>query len=95
MRTDVQTLDCADLNTSPMNQLPPNPIEADFLRELREIEAESMGWQALEPGVYLHAGDPQAEDSVEADVVEGAGPNAIRQISGGRIICRRRRGHWK
>lgn len=61
MRTDVQTLDCADLNTSPMNQLPPNPIEADFLRELREIEAESMGWQALEPGVYLHAGDPQAE----------------------------------
>ena len=61
MRTDVQTLDCADLNTSPMNQLPPNPIEADFLRELRVIEAESMGWQALEPGVYLHAGDPQAE----------------------------------
>lgn len=61
MRTAVQTLDCADLNTSPMNQLPPNPIEADFLRELREIEAESMGWQALEPGVYLHAGDPQAE----------------------------------
>jgi len=44
-----------------MNPLPQDPIEADFLRELREIEAEAMGWQALEPGVYLHAGDPQAE----------------------------------
>ena len=44
-----------------MNPLSDTAIEADFLRELREIEAESMGWQALEPGVYLHAGDPQAE----------------------------------
>ena len=41
--------------------LPPlDAIEADFLRELREIESEAMGWQPLEPGVYLHAGDPQA-----------------------------------
>ena len=47
--------------TLPMTPLPHDPIEADFLRELREIEAEAMGWQALEPGVYLHAGDPQAE----------------------------------
>ena len=31
-------------------------IEADFLRELAEIEVESMGWQLLEPGVYLHKG---------------------------------------
>ena len=42
--------------------LPPlDPIEADFLRELREIEAEAMGWQPLERGAYLHAGDPQAQ----------------------------------
>jgi hypothetical protein len=32
-------------------------IETDFQRELAEIEAESMGWTPLEPGVYLHASD--------------------------------------
>lgn len=35
-------------------------IEADFWRELREIEAEAMGWQPLEAGAWLHAGDPKA-----------------------------------
>jgi hypothetical protein len=34
-----------------------NDIEADFQRELAEIEAESMGWTPLEPGVYLHVSD--------------------------------------
>jgi hypothetical protein len=34
-----------------------NPAtEADFQRELAEIEAESMGWTPLEPGVYFHKG---------------------------------------
>jgi hypothetical protein len=32
-------------------------IEADFWRELAEIEAESMGWTPLVPGVYLHISD--------------------------------------
>ncbi len=36
-------------------------IEADFLRELAEIEAESMGWLPLEPGVYLHKGSDDTE----------------------------------
>ncbi len=40
--------------------LTPSDIEADFWRELREIEAESMGWQPLEVGAWLHAGDEQA-----------------------------------
>jgi hypothetical protein len=31
-------------------------IEADFWRELAEIEAESIGWQPLGEGCYLHAG---------------------------------------
>ncbi len=35
----------------------PNDIEADFQRELAEIEAESLGWMPLEPGVYLHVSD--------------------------------------
>lgn len=36
--------------------------EADFLRELAEIEAESIGWQPLEPGAYLHVGDANATE---------------------------------
>ncbi len=33
-----------------------NEIEADFQRELAEIEAESIGCTPLEPGVYFHKG---------------------------------------
>lgn len=36
--------------------------EADFLRELAEIEAESIGWQPLEQGAYLHVGDENATE---------------------------------
>lgn len=36
--------------------------EADFWRELAEIEAESIGWQPLEPGVYLHVSDANATE---------------------------------
>ena len=36
--------------------------EADFLRELAEIEVESIGWQPLEPGAYLHVEDDQATE---------------------------------
>ena len=39
-----------------------NDIEADFLRELAEIEAESMGWTPLEPGVYLHVSNANAAE---------------------------------
>jgi len=35
--------------------------DIDFLRELAEIEAESMGWIPLEDGAYLHVG---SEDGV-------------------------------
>lgn len=37
-------------------------IEADFWRELKEIEAESIGWLPLAPGAYLHVGDPNATE---------------------------------
>lgn len=36
-------------------------IEADFWRELAEIEAESIGWLALDGGCYLHTGADSAE----------------------------------
>lgn len=39
----------------------PERIEADFQRELAEIQAESMGWTALEDGAYLHQGSDQPE----------------------------------
>ena len=31
-------------------------------RELALLEAESLGWLPLEPGVYLHVGDDQATE---------------------------------
>ncbi len=34
----------------------------NFLRELAEIEVESMGWVSLEPGVYLHVSDETATE---------------------------------
>jgi hypothetical protein len=37
-------------------------IEADFWRELAEIEAESIGWLPLEEGVYLHVSDVNATE---------------------------------
>jgi hypothetical protein len=37
-------------------------IEADFQRELAQIEAESIGWTPLEPGVYLHVSDATATE---------------------------------
>ena len=51
-------------------------IETDFQHELAEIEAESMGWTPLEPGVYLHVSD---ESSAEVLVVGLA--NADMQAS--------------
>ena len=50
-------------------------IDPDFLRELAEIEAESIGWIPLEDGAYLHVSDlnvievlvvgvPQVRDAV-------------------------------
>ena len=37
-------------------------LEAEFLRELAELEAESIGWQPLEPGAYLHVSDEEATE---------------------------------
>ena len=45
-------------------------IEADFQRELAEIEAESFGWTLLEPGVYLHVGDANATEVLVVGVPE-------------------------
>ena len=36
------------------------PSEADIAAELAQIQAESIGWTPLEPGAYLHVGDPNA-----------------------------------
>ncbi len=41
-------------------------IDIDFLRELAEIEAESIGWMPLENGAYLHV---SSEDVTEVLVV--------------------------
>lgn len=38
--------------------------ESELLAELQAIEAESIGWQSLGEGVYLHAGAPDEENVV-------------------------------
>ena len=45
-------------------------IEADFQRELGEIEAESLGWTPLELGVYLYVSDDQATEVLVVGVPE-------------------------
>ena len=37
-------------------------IEAEFQRELAEIQAESIGWVPLEEGAYLHVSDENATE---------------------------------
>jgi hypothetical protein len=44
-----------------MKQSSDDQLQNDFLRELAEIEAESMGWIPLDEGAYLHLG---SEDGV-------------------------------
>ena len=36
-------------------------IESDFLAELAQLQAESIGWIPLEEGVYLHVGSDETE----------------------------------
>jgi hypothetical protein len=36
--------------------------EANFLIELAAIQAESIGWTALEEGVYLHVADEEVTE---------------------------------
>lgn len=53
-------------------------IEADFWRELAEIQTESIGWQALEPGCYLHTGSDQpVVEIVGAATASMAGSNVL------------------
>ena len=41
--------------------LPPRKLSnADLVAELAQIQAEFIGWTPLEPGAYLHVGDPNA-----------------------------------
>ena len=50
---------------------PDHAIQADYLQELKAIQAESIGWLPLGQGVYLHRG---ASIGIEQDsVVEVVG----------------------
>lgn len=53
-------------------------IEADFWRELAEIEAESLGWIALDDRCYLHTGSTQLVIDVVGQATPGmAGANVL------------------
>jgi hypothetical protein len=46
-------------------------IEADFWRELTDIEAESIGWLPLSPGAYLHVSDDNATEVIVVGIPQG------------------------
>jgi hypothetical protein len=69
-------------------------IEVDFQRELALLEAASMGWTLLEPGVYLHVGDTNATEVLVVGVPEaGAAVLLVRRccwcggVAGGVRLC--------
>ncbi len=52
--------------TGPASEALDANTEADFWRELAQIEAESIGWYAIDEGCYLHVGS-------DAPVIEVVG----------------------
>ena len=53
-------------------------IDLDFLRELAEIETESMGWIPLDEGAYLHLGSNEEVVEIVGLVDAGmAGANVL------------------
>ena len=52
-------------------------IEADFWRELAEIEAESIGWVPLDDGCYLHAGNDSSEILIVGTANAGMAGNNV------------------
>jgi len=61
-----------------MSQPSYDQLQADFLRELAEIEAESMGWIPLDDGVYLHLGSD--EEVVEIVGLADAGMAGVNVL---------------
>jgi len=54
------------------------PIEEDFWLELAQIQAESIGWIALDEGAYLHVGtDEPVIQVVGIAKEEMAGSNVL------------------
>ena len=51
-----------------MSQPNHDQLQADFLRELAEIEAESMGWMPLDDGAYLHVSDLNVTEEIVVGV---------------------------
>jgi len=47
-------------------------LQAEW-QELAAIEAESIGWQPLEPGVYLHVEDENAHRGAGGGCASGGG----------------------
>ncbi len=65
------------MSVSELVSVPPNPaeVEADFWRELQEIETEAMGWTPLAPGSYLHT------VSVESPFIEIVGVASVNMAA--------------
>ena len=51
-------------------------IESDFLVEVAQIQAESIGWIPLDKGVYLHVNDEKATEVLVVGMPQ-AGPAVL------------------
>ena len=67
----------ARTSTAAQHAAKPSPaeVEADFWRELQELEAEAMGWTELAPGSYLHT------TSVESPFIEIVGVASASMVT--------------
>lgn len=48
----------------PFTSLGLPPLGAQALADLQALAAESMGWQPLGDGAYLHHGDARSEENI-------------------------------
>ncbi len=63
---------------------PPDTHNADYLRELKAIEAESMGWLPLNSHTYLHRG--AQPDTAQDAVIEVVGIMADASLADANVL---------
>jgi hypothetical protein len=53
---------------------------SDFWHELKAIKAESIGWQPLGEGAYLHVGNPGDEEVITVVGIPDASMTALNVL---------------
>lgn len=50
--------------SSPLGSESTASLQLDLAQELQALQAESIGWQPMGDGAYLHQGKPEEEEAV-------------------------------